>query len=210
MFVSEADARNRFRHVRRRTMAVLATAAVAGAVTLTGVGSAQADDTAPLANGVSIDVGGSGGGTFVADSYGTGGIQDTMPAGTASLPNFGATVAHPIPAGIWDTSRFTDSSYTIPGLTPGGTYQVRLYFLDWYYQHPGLREFNVDLDGTQVLTDFDITRTADNAGADGQESFGVEKDFPVTVDSTGTVTLDFLRGDANQVQINAIAIVPTS
>ena len=193
---------------RRRTVAVLAGLALTGLLAPLGGAAAQADDVAPLAGGVLIDVGGAGDGTFVADSYGTDGIPDTKPDTRASLPNFGLTVAHPIPAAIWNTSRFLESSYTVPGLTPGGAYQVRLYFMDWYFQKQGQRVFDVDLDGTRVLTDFDIIKAASTAGADGQAAFGVERDFPVTVDASGTATINFVRGSTNQPQINAIAIVP--
>ncbi|WP_329135464.1 malectin [Streptomyces sp. NBC_01476] len=190
----------------RNPVAVLTVAAALAAVGLAGAGTAQAD---PVAPGVSVDIGGSGdGGTFVADTYGTGGIPDTKPDSVASLPNWGPTVAHPIPAAVWNTSRFTESSYSVPGLTPGATYQLRLYFLDWYYQQAGKRVFDVAVDGATVLTDFDITGTAQARGADGQESFGVEEDFPVTVPADGTVTVDFIRGAENQPQVNALVIVP--
>jgi len=165
---------------------------------------------ADTASGVSIDLGGTGGNGFIADTYGTGGGADSIPAGTASFPNWGPTVPHPIPTAVWDTSRVGESHYTVPGLTPGSVYQVRLYFLDWYFTHPGQREFDVTINGTKVLTNFDIINTADTAGADGPEAFGVEKDFPVTVGPSGTVTLDFTRDGADQPQVNAIVLAPTS
>ncbi|WP_329062858.1 malectin domain-containing carbohydrate-binding protein [Amycolatopsis sp. NBC_01480] len=193
--------------VGRRRLLTL-TAGVSAALFF-ATGAAHADPP-PLADGVSIDVGGNGGSGFVADSYGTGGIPDTIPVGKPSLPNFGNTVAHPIPAEIWDTSRFTDSTYTVPGLTPGAAYQVRLYFLDWHWTHAGQRAFDVSIDGTPVLTDFDITGTAVEHGADGQEAFGVERDFPVTVAANGTTTISFTRGSADQAQINAIVITPAA
>ncbi|MET9223511.1 malectin domain-containing carbohydrate-binding protein [Streptomyces sp. NPDC003300] len=187
---------------------VAAAAALVLSMVLGGLvtaGTAHAD----VAPGVSIDLGGAGGGDFIADT-GTGGRPDTIPAGAPSFPNWGRTVAHPIPADIWNTSRVGDSSYSIPGLTPGADYQVRLYFMDWYYTHSGQREFDVTIDGAKVLTDFDIIGTAVAAGADGQEAFGVEKDFPVTVDASGTLSLDFTRGSANQAQVNAIVVTPAS
>lgn len=172
----------------------------------------QAVDVAtPLAAGVQIDLGGNvDDGTFVADEFGTGGRQDTEPADTPTLPNFGPTVAHPIPAAVWATSRVGESSYVIPGLTPGASYQLRLYFLDWYFSHPGQRVFNVDVNKARALTNFDIIASAINAGADGQEAFGVEKDLTVKADSTGTVTVDFGRGTADQPQVNALSLVPVT
>ncbi len=188
---------------RAVVIAVLLGAACGG---ITAAGGAQA----AISGAVSIDLGGSGGGDFIADTYGSGGGTDTMPAGAASFPNWGRTVAHPIPAAVWNTSRVGQSQYVIPGLTPGGTYEARLYFMDWYFTHPGQREFDVAIDGTRVLTNFDIINTAVTAGADGQEAFGVEKDLPITVNAAGTATFDFTRDGADQPQVNAIVLVPTN
>lgn len=171
--------------------------------------------TSPLAHadnpdGVAIDLGGDGGDGFVADTYWSGGSADTMPAGTPVLRNFGGTVTHPLPAGIWDTSRVGEFTYTIPGLQAGAGYEARLYFLDWYFKHPGQREFDVTINGAEVLTNFDIIAAAIDRGADGPEAFGVEKDFPVTADATGTVTIAFTRDAVDQPQVNAITLVPTA
>jgi hypothetical protein len=38
----------------------------------------------------------------------------------------------------------------------------------------------------------------------------VEKDFPVAVTASGTVSIDFTRDSADQPQVNAIVLVPTS
>jgi hypothetical protein len=171
-----------------------------------GATSAQADVPAAAVN---IDVGGNGDGTtFVPDVYGTGGILDTKPASVTALANWSKTVTHPIPDEVWNTSRFTDTSYSVPGLTPHGSYELRLYFMDWYFKAAGKRLFNVDVNGTRLLADFDIRGTAIAQGADGGAAFGVERDFTVVADDNGTVNIDFLRGSANQVQINAISVVP--
>jgi hypothetical protein len=85
---------------------------------------------------VSIDAGGFGGGDFIADSYGSGGGTDTIPAGTSSYPNFVPLVANPIPATVWNTARVGESRYSVPGLIPGGSYQARLYFMDWSTSTP--------------------------------------------------------------------------
>lgn len=160
------------------------------------------------ADGVAIDVGGAGDSAFAADAYGTGGIPDTKPAGVASLPNSVATVAHPMPAALWNTSRFTESVYTMPGLTPGVTYELRLYFMDRYLTRPGQRVFAVAVNGATVLKDFDMIGAAVTHGADDQEAFGVEKDILVTVPDSGTVTVGFVRGAANQPQVDAPALMP--
>ncbi|GAA3613262.1 hypothetical protein GCM10022223_31740 [Kineosporia mesophila] len=191
----------------RRLLLQAGAGLVALAILTAGASSAQA--VAPASGEVQIDVGGSGdGATFVPDTYGSGGIVDTKPASVTALPNWSQTVTHPIPAAVWNTSRFTDSSYSVPGLTPGGSYQLRLYFMDWYFKGAGKRLFNVEVNGTRVLTDFDINGTAIARGADGGAAFGVERDFDVVADDSGVVKIDFLRGSVDQVQINAISIIP--
>jgi hypothetical protein len=97
----------------------------------------------------------------------------------------------------------------IPDLTPGAGYQVRLYFLDWQNTQTGQRVFNVDINGTPVLQNFDIVQTYSNAGGDGSW-IGVEEDFNETADANGDITIQFLPGSVGQPLINAIAVVPTA
>ena len=188
-------------------IATLVAAIVLGNLTLsTGAGALE---SAPLAAGVSVDAGGSvDDGTFVPDTFSTGGYLETKPAAKPSLPNFTATVPHPISDEVWHTARVTGSTTTIPGLVPGASYELRLYFLDWYFTRPGQRVFDVHVQGKPALVDFDIVATAVARGADGQNSFGVERDLTVVADTTGTVTVEFLRGKANQPLINALSLLP--
>ncbi|MFG1608370.1 malectin domain-containing carbohydrate-binding protein [Actinoplanes sp. NPDC049265] len=157
--------------------------------------------------GVQIDSGGAGGNGFLPDSYVTGGATDTNRTGGNGLPNWSRTVAHPIPQEQWNTFRFLESSYRVPGLTPGASYEVRLYFDDWYWSKVGQRAFDVAVNGTVVLNDFDIIQTVVTAGGDGR-NLGVEKDFTVTAGSDGTIAVDLIRGPVDQPLINAIAVVP--
>jgi hypothetical protein len=159
---------------------------------------------------VSIDVGGTGDSTFAADSYGTGGRTGHQPGRGSELPELGTDGRPPDPARHLGHRPGRRLRIRYPRPDPGGSYQVCLYFMDWYYTHSGQRLFDVAINGDKVLTNFDVIATTTATGADGQEAFGVEKDFPATVDATGTVTIDFIRGSANQAQINAIAVVPVS
>jgi len=62
---------------------------------------------------------------------------------------------------VWQTEYYCcttgpgNFSYTIPKLTPGTTYQVRLDFSENYSNAAGAREFNVVINGVQVLMNFD-------------------------------------------------------
>ena len=181
---------------------------VAISLSLTGATRAFADPA--NAGGVSIAAGGSGdGGQFAADEYYSGGLTATNTSGSNGDIDFTQTVTHPIPQADWDNYRYLANTYTIPDLTPGGSYQVRLYFLDWYFTKVGQRAFNVAINGTSVLSNFDIVQAAVNAGGDGQY-IGVEQDFTETADANGNITIAFSQGSANQPMVNAIAIVPAS
>ena len=47
----------------------------------------------------------------------------------------------------------------MPGLTPGGSYNVRLDFAEIFFASPGQRVFNVAINGAAVLKNFDIVAT---------------------------------------------------
>ncbi|WP_165956706.1 malectin domain-containing carbohydrate-binding protein [Kribbella antibiotica] len=180
----------------------LASLAVLSAALL-GTGVAHAD--API----SIDTGGVGEGVFVADRFGDGnGLTDTKPANRVGLANWRTT--HPVPASVMSNARYLENSYTVPGLTPGASYEVRLYFMEWYFKVPGQRVFDVAVNGTKVLTNFDILQTVRDLGGDGGAAFGIEKYFTVTADADGVLKIDFLRGSADQPLINALAVVPAA
>ena len=48
---------------------------------------------------------------------------------------------------------WSNPEYTITGLTPLATYNIALHFAEIYWTKAGQREFNVSINGTQVLTD---------------------------------------------------------
>jgi hypothetical protein len=149
---------------------------------------------------VTIDAGGPG-------DISSDGLTDFNRTGSNGVPNFGFTVAHPIPQEDWNTFRYLESNYTITKLTPGAHYELRLYFLDWYWKRVGQRVFDVAVNGRTALKDVDVIKIAADAGGDGQY-FGVERDVPVTADATGAIVVDFVRGTADQPLINSIAVVP--
>jgi hypothetical protein len=191
-----------------RLVAVLVSLfAASGAVF--AMSTAHAGETPPAGQPIQIDAGGAGDGTFLADSFFTGGLTDSNHSGSNGNPNFPRTVAHPIPQAEWNTNRYLESTYQIPNLTPGASYEVRLYFLDWYFTKVGKRVFDVNVNGAVVLKDFDIIQAAVNAGADGNYT-GVEKDFTATADGNGTVTIKFVRGAVDQPLISAIVLVPAA
>jgi hypothetical protein len=43
-----------------------------------------------------------------------------------------SSVADPAPQAVYDTERYGNFTYTVPGLTPGAAYTVRLHFAEIY------------------------------------------------------------------------------
>ncbi len=125
-------------------------------------------------------------GSFVADSpYVSGGTTYTIPGPNQAIDVSG--VAGSAPQSVYRTERYDYSgfTYTIPGLTPGSPYTVRLDFSENFYNGPGQRTFNVAINGISALANFDIY-----AAADGKYK-AVARTFNATADSSGTVTIAF-------------------
>jgi hypothetical protein len=76
---------------------------------------------------------------------------------------------------------------------------VQLDFAEEYWTTAGSREFNVLINGSQVLTDFDIFATA------GGEYKAVDEPFTATASSTGTITIQFVTVKDNA-QVNGIQV----
>src|SRR5689334_6494918 len=79
--------------------------------------------TAHAAGGVQINAGGPAVSPFVADTDFSGGS-------TASVSNTITTsgVTNPAPQAVYQSNRYGNFTYTIPGLTANGSYTVRLHF----------------------------------------------------------------------------------
>ncbi len=89
-------------------------------------------------------------------------------------------------------------TYTIP--VPAGAWTLSLLFSENYVTGPKERLFNVSVNGTRVLTQFDIFAAA------GGEYIANVQTFSVT--STGTVTIAFAPGSIQNPTVNAIQLVP--
>ncbi len=112
----------------------------------------------PLPGSVAINAGStSGAGFYSADTDYSGNTQFTS---TTAAINTNA-VLDPAPQAVYQSVRFDPGmTYTIPNLNPGQLYNVRLDFAEIYYNAAVDREFNVLINDTQVLTEFDIWATA--------------------------------------------------
>ncbi|MGD0942346.1 MAG: malectin domain-containing carbohydrate-binding protein, partial [Terracidiphilus sp.] len=167
---------------------------------------ASAETQPPITgSGVSINAGGaavsnSGGGdnSFVADEDYVGGTTYSVTHAITIPASVAATAA---PAAVYQTAREGATTYTIPGLTAGSSYTVRLHFAELYFSAAGDREFNVAINGTAVLTNFDMYATA------GANYTAVVENFTATANSSGDIVITFTNGAVNQPEFEGIEVL---
>jgi beta-galactosidase len=136
---------------------------------------------------------------FVADEDFTGGVT-IHHANTINT----SKVMNPAPAAVYQTARIATATarsytYTIPGLTAGSSHTVRLHFCETFFTTRGSRVFNVSINGTQVLTNFDIV-----AASGGQNIANIQQ-FTATADASGHITITF-TSTTNNALISGIEI----
>ncbi|HLQ51519.1 MAG TPA: malectin domain-containing carbohydrate-binding protein, partial [Terriglobales bacterium] len=136
---------------------------------------------------IAINAGGPAVGAFVADADFSGGATINH-ANTIDLSG----VTNPAPMAVYQTARVTATtgagttfSYTIPGFTAGSSHTVRLHFAETFWTAAGQRIFNVSINGTQVLSNFDIFATA------GAMSKAVVEQFTATANASGQIDIVF-------------------
>ncbi|WP_337177092.1 discoidin domain-containing protein [Paludisphaera sp.] len=148
---------------------------------------------APIAadGSVVIDAGSS------ADAYYQGG---RAVATSATVDASG--VESPPPQSTWRTARQGSAfSYNVDGLTPGGTYRVRLAFSETGHDAAGQRLFDVSANGSKRIAALDVFDAAGGANR------GVTRDLIVKADGTGAISIGFraIRGEAT---VDALEILP--
>ncbi len=145
-----------------------------------------------------ISAGGPGAGSYLAD-------MDYSGGGTASVTNTIDTslVTSPAPQSVYQNYRDGSFTYTITGLTAGASYTVRLHFCEDYWTAAGKRVFNVAINGTPVLSNFDVYATA------GAEYRAVAEPFGAVANASGDVTLTFATVVDNA-EVNGIEIIEST
>jgi len=115
-------------------------------------------------------------------------------------------VANAAPEAVYQDARYASSgttsfSYFIPNLVPGATYTVHLHFAS---DHTGSNHilFNVLINGTQVLTNFDVNATA------GTAYKSVVETLTGTADRNGNLTIEFLNGTKGSAFVNGLEVIP--
>jgi len=130
---------------------------------------------------LAVNSGGSAAAQFGTDSGFSGGTQ---PAPVTAVIDTSGAVA-PAPQAVYQTERYGDFSYTLTGLPPGLDYQVRLHFAETYWTAAGQRVFNVSINGTQVLNNFDIIAAA---GAPNRPTI---QEFTAAANASGEIAIQF-------------------
>jgi hypothetical protein len=103
----------------------------------------------------------------------------------------------PVPV-QYQTLRF-GNTFQYDFAVANGTHSVTLKFAEIYFTAANQRMFNVSINGTNVLSQFDIFSAAGGANKTVDKTFSV----PVT---GGRVTIQFTAGSADEPQVNAIQI----
>jgi Malectin domain/Fibronectin type III domain len=154
---------------------------------------------------IAINAGGPAESPFVADEDFTGGATIDH-ANTINTSN----VTNPAPAAVYQSGRDTTAvgpgttfSYTIGGFTAGTDYLVRLHFCETFFTAAGKRTFNVSINGTQVLTDFDIFATA------GGENIANIQQFTEAANASGQFVILF-TSEVNNALISGIEVDSTT
>jgi hypothetical protein len=106
---------------------------------------------------VRVDVGSNtSNGLFAADTGFSGGTQQTHAEQAVST----AGVTNPAPAAAYQSGRIGNYTYTFGGFTPGMNGVIRLHFAETFWTSSGKRVFNVYVNNTKVLFDYDIFAAA--------------------------------------------------
>ena len=146
-----------------------------------------------------------------------GGDDWTAPGSTAGVTVGGSTstystqdsittdssVPSSTPAAVFQTERYGNTQWSF-SVTAGQQYQVRLYFAEIFSTSDGAREFDVAIEGQQVLSAYDIH-------AEVGHDVGTMKSYTVTpTDSTLDIDFTTVTDNAKVSAIEIIAAEPQS
>ena len=118
---------------------------------------------------------------FSADEHFSGGTASTH---AVTIDTSGVT--NPAPEQVYQSIRYGNFSYVVPGFAAGSSHTVRLHFAETFWTTTGQRIFNVSINGATVLTDFDIVQAA------GATHKAIVKEFTTTANSAGDITIQFV------------------
>lgn len=149
-----------------------------------------------------INAGGAATGNWLADTNFDSGnsFSDTSTA----IDTTGWLDPNIAPQSVYQTVRWnTAFTYTVTGLSAGQSYVVLLHFAELSLNATGARKFNVAINGTTVLSAFDIVAEAGFKHAIG-------KHFNATANGSGNIVIAFTNGGADNPMVNGIEIISQS
>ncbi len=157
---------------------------VVSAVNSLGEGTNSIEASAMPAVAYQVNSGGSASGSFTADAYFSASSTSSTGAGIDT-----SAVTNPAPQAVYQSERYANGTgsftYTFTNLAVGVAYKVRLHFAEIFYSAAGIRVFNVFINGTQVLNNFDIFATA------GTNYKAVIKEFTATANVSGQIIIQY-------------------
>ena len=142
-----------------------------------------------------VNSGGNAAGTFVADTDFSGGNVSTT---ASAITTNGVT--NPAPQAVYQSERWGASTYTFPGLTPGASYKVRLHFAEIFFSTTNSRKFNVTINSTQVLTNFDVLAAA------GGKNIAIVREYTVTP-AGSSIVVAYSNGTADSAKASGMEII---
>jgi beta-glucanase (GH16 family) len=145
---------------------------------------------------IAVNSGGGAAGTFLADTNFSGGTVATT---ASAITTTGLT--NPAPQAVYQSERWGATTYTFGGLTAGTGYSVRLHFAEIYFSTANSRKFNVFINGTQVLTNFDVF------AASGGQNRAIVKEYTFTPNGSGQIVISYAVGTADQPKSSGIEII---
>src|SRR5258706_6569059 len=149
-----------------------------------------------------INAGGAATGNWVADTgFDSGNVfEDT----SAAIDTTGWLDTNIAPQIVYQNVRWnTAFTYTVTGLTANSSYVVLLHFAELSLNAVGARKFNVAINGTSVLSAFDVVAAAGFKHAVG-------KAFNATPNGSGNIVIAFTNGGADNPMVNGIEIIQQS
>lgn len=170
---------------------------VVSATNTAGESGNSTQSSVTVNGGYAVNSGGAASGMFAADGWNSGGntYQTTAAINTSGITN-------PAPQAVYQSERWASPSFTstFPSLVPGVTYTIRLHFAEIYYTAAGKRRFNVRINGTQVLTEFDVFAEA------GASNRAVVRAFTASPDGSGQITIQYTAGSVDNPKSSGIEI----
>ncbi|HVZ72698.1 MAG TPA: malectin domain-containing carbohydrate-binding protein [Polyangia bacterium] len=174
-----------------RSSSVIAVAALATSLRATSA-------VAATSGFASVDCGGAAAGAYVADTNASGGATKSR----TDLIDMG-NVVNPAPLAVYQSQRYGDFTYTFAGFTAGSVNLVRLHFADTHWNARGQRLFNVSINGTQVLTSYDIVAKS------GSMDRAIVESFNSSASSSGTYVIKFTTV-TDAATVSGIEVLPLS